>query len=59
MTKDTSSNKHKGSSLDSFLEEEGVLVEFKAQAIKEVIARQRDAVKKRDRLNRARSMDGR
>ncbi|RJF86941.1 Fis family transcriptional regulator [Oleomonas cavernae] len=31
-------NKHKGSSLDSFLEEEGVLGEFQAQAIKEVIA---------------------
>jgi len=31
-------NKHKGSSLDSFLEEEGVLAEFQATAIKEVIA---------------------
>lgn len=31
-------NRHKGSTLDSFLEEEGVLVEFQAKAIKEVIA---------------------
>jgi len=31
-------NKHRGSSLDSFLEEEGVLGEFQAKAIKEVIA---------------------
>ena len=31
-------NKHRGSSLDSFLEEEGVLAEFQAKAIKEVIA---------------------
>jgi len=31
-------NPHIGSTLDSFLEEEGVLEEFRAQAIKEVIA---------------------
>jgi DNA-binding Xre family transcriptional regulator len=31
-------NKHRGSTLDSFLEEEGVLEEFQARAIKEVIA---------------------
>ena len=31
-------NKHRGQSLDSFLEEEGVLAEFQAKAIKEVIA---------------------
>ena len=31
-------NKHRGSSLDSFLEQEGVLGEFQARAIKEVIA---------------------
>lgn len=31
-------NKHKGSSLDSFLEEEGVLGDFQTIAIKEVIA---------------------
>jgi antitoxin HicB len=31
-------NKHHGSTLDSFLEAEGVLGEFQARAIKEVIA---------------------
>lgn len=31
-------NRHRGSTLDSFLEEEGVLAEFQAKAIKEVIA---------------------
>ena len=31
-------NKHRGSALDSFLETEGVLGEFQARAIKEVIA---------------------
>ncbi len=31
-------NPYHGSTLDSFLEEEGVLEEFRAQAIKEVIA---------------------
>lgn len=33
-------NKHKGSSLDSFLEGEGLLAEFQGKAIKEVIAYQ-------------------
>jgi predicted XRE-type DNA-binding protein len=41
-------NKHRGSTLDSFLEEEGVLAEFQAKAIKEVIAWQlADAMKTR------------
>lgn len=31
-------NRHRGSTLDSFLAEEGVLEEFQAKAIKEVIA---------------------
>ncbi|MFN0045127.1 MAG: Fis family transcriptional regulator [Sphingorhabdus sp.] len=31
-------NPHRGSTLDSFLEQEGTLGEFQAQAIKEVIA---------------------
>jgi antitoxin HicB len=30
-------NKHRGSTLDSFLDEEGVLAKFQAKAIKEVI----------------------
>jgi predicted transcriptional regulator len=41
-------NKHRGSTLDSFLEAEGVLAEFQAKAIKEVIAWQlADAMKER------------
>lgn len=41
-------NKHRGSTLDSFLETEGVLAEFQAKAIKEVIAWQlADAMKQR------------
>ena len=41
-------NQHRGSTLDSFLEEEGVLTEFQAKAIKEVIAWQlADAMKER------------
>lgn len=31
-------NRHKGSSIDDFLREEGVLEEFQARAVKEVIA---------------------
>ena len=39
-------NKHRGSTLDSFLKTEGVLAEFQAKAIKEVIAWQlADAMK--------------
>lgn len=33
-----SQNKHRGSGIDDFLKEEGVLEEFQARAIKEVIA---------------------
>ena len=33
-------NKHRGPTLDSFLEEEGVFVELQVKAIKEVIASQ-------------------
>jgi antitoxin HicB len=41
-------NKHRGWTLDSFLEIEGVLAEFQAKAIKEVIAWQlADAMKER------------
>jgi predicted XRE-type DNA-binding protein len=41
-------NTYRGSTLDSFLEEEGVLAEFQAKAIKEVIAWQlADAMKTR------------
>ena len=41
-------NKHRGPNLDSFLDQEGVLAEFQARAIKEVIAWQlADAMKER------------
>jgi len=41
-------NRHRGSTLDSFLETEGILAEFQAKAIKEVIAWQlADAMKER------------
>jgi len=38
MAENASENRHRGPALDSFLEEEGVLAEFQAEAIKEVIA---------------------
>jgi len=45
---DRKPNRHRGSSLDDFLEEEGVLPEFQARAIKEVIAWQlAEAMKER------------
>jgi DNA-binding Xre family transcriptional regulator len=47
-------NKHMGSSLDSFLEEEGVLGEFQAQAIKEVIAWQLGAAMKERKMSKKR-----
>jgi predicted XRE-type DNA-binding protein len=47
-------NKHMGSSLDSFLEEEGVLGEFQAQAIKEVIAWQLGEAMKERKLSKRR-----
>lgn len=41
-------NRHRGSSIDNFLKEEGVLEEFQARAIKEVIAWQlAEAMKER------------
>jgi hypothetical protein len=45
-------NKHKGSSLDSFLDEEGVLGEFQGQAIKEVIAWQLGEAMRERKLSR-------
>ena len=47
-------NKHRGSSLDSFLEEEGVLAEFQAQAIKEVIAWQLGEAMKERKMSKRR-----
>ena len=47
-------NKHQGSSLDSFLEEEGTLGEFQAQAVKEVIAWQLGEAMKTRKLSKTR-----
>lgn len=47
-------NKHRGPALDSFLEEEGVLAEFQAQAIKEVIAWQLAEAMKERKLSKSR-----
>ena len=46
------SNPHLGSSLDEFLSEEGVLEEFQAVAIKEVIAWQLDQAMKDRKISR-------
>ena len=47
-------NKHLGSSLDSFLAEEGTLGEFQALAIKEVIAWQLGEAMKERKLSKTR-----
>ena len=49
-----SKNPHIGSSLDDFLAEEGVLEEFQAQAIKEVIAWQLAQAMKERRISKKR-----
>ena len=46
-------NVHRGSTLDSFLEEEGVLEQFQARAIKEVIAWQLLAAMKEKKISRS------
>ena len=46
-------NRHRGSSLDDFLEADGVLPEFQARAIKEVIAWQLAAAMKERNLSKA------
>jgi hypothetical protein len=47
-------NKHRGSSIDHFLEAEGVLEEFQARAVKEVIAWQLDQAMKERNLSKRR-----
>lgn len=47
-------NKHRGSTLDSFLGEEGVLEEFQAKAIKEVIAWQLGEAMRERKLSKKR-----
>ena len=53
-------NKHRGSSLDDFLAQEGVLEEFQARAIKEVVAWQLAEAMKERKLSKnqlAKQMD--
>ena len=47
-------NRHKGSSIDDFLKEEGVFQEFQARAIKEVIAWQLAEAMKERKLSKRR-----
>jgi antitoxin HicB len=47
-------NSHRGSTLDSFLEQDGTLGEFQAQAIKEVIAWQLAEAMKARKLTKTR-----
>ena len=47
-------NKHRGPTLDSFLKEEGVLAEFQAKAIKEVIAWQLSEAMRERKLSKKR-----
>ena len=47
-------NKHRGSSIDAFLKEEGVLEEFQARAIEEVIAWQLAEAMKERKLSKRR-----
>jgi DNA-binding Xre family transcriptional regulator len=46
-------NPHWGSTLDEFLEEEGVLEEFRAVAVKEVIAWQIERAMKKKKLSKS------
>ena len=48
------SKKHKGSSIDDFLKEEGVFEEAQAQAIKEVVAWQLAEAMKKKNISKAR-----
>lgn len=47
-------NNHRGSTLDSFLADEGVLEEFQARAIKEVVAWQLAEAMKERKLSKSR-----
>ena len=47
-------NRHRGSSLDSFLEEEGILEEVSARAHKRLLALQLDDIMKESSMSRAR-----
>jgi antitoxin HicB len=54
MAKGRKINKHRGSSIDDFLKEEGVLEEFQARAVKEVIAWQLAQAMKVQKLSKRR-----
>ena len=54
MSKAKKSNPHVGSSLDDFLEAEGVRGEFEARAVKEVIAWQLQAAMQEQSISKAR-----
>jgi len=54
MTKRRKVNRHKGSSIDEFLKEEGVFEEFQARAVKEVIAWQLAQAMKDRKLSKRR-----
>ena len=54
MAKRRMANRHKGSSIDDFLKEEGVLEEFQARAVKEVIAWQLAQAMKERKLSKRR-----
>jgi antitoxin HicB len=48
------SKRHRGSSIDDFLKEEGIFEETQAQAIKEVVAWQLAEAMKKKRISKAR-----
>jgi hypothetical protein len=48
------SDKHMGSSIDEFLQEEGILDEAQTQAVKEVVAWQLAEAMKKQRISKAR-----
>lgn len=54
MKKAKKKNPHRGSTLDSFLDEEGVRAEFETQAIKEVIAWQLHQAMLKKRMTKSR-----
>jgi len=54
VDKPKNSNKHRGSSIDDFLREEGVFHEFQARAVKEVIAWQLEQAMRARRLSKRR-----
>jgi len=54
MAKARKVNRHRGSSIDEFLKEEGVLEEFQARAVKEVIAWQLAQAMKQRKLSKRR-----